>query len=113
MFVWIGVLIFRNPLSWGGIIEPWVNDLLLFDLETTMLATAIIDILVGGLLILNIIPWLAALVGSVHLIIVLVAAGINDITVRDIGLLAATLALTVEIWPFGRKISGELKSYGS
>ena len=58
-FLWVGVLIFRDPQFWSGFIQPWV----------------------------------AALVATIHLTIVLITVGIDVVTVRDIGLLAGTLAL--------------------
>ncbi len=95
-FLWIGVLIFKDPQAWGGFLQPWAADLLPVPLEQAMIGTAILDILVGIILLSGFFVWIAALVGSIHLIIVLVTVGINDVTVRDIGLLAATLALLAD-----------------
>ena len=95
-FLWIGVLIFKDPQAWGGFLQPWAADLLPVPLEQAMIGTAILDILVGIILLSGFFVWIAALVGSIHLIIVLGTVGINDVTVRDIGLLAATLALLAD-----------------
>ena len=86
-FLWIGVLIFRNPESWGGYLQPWAQKLLPFPLEQAMMGTAILDILIGFFLLIGVLTWLAALAGAIHLIVVLTVSGINEITVRDIGLL--------------------------
>ncbi len=99
-FLWIGVLIFRNPESWGSYLQPWAAGLLPMSLVDAMIGTAYLDIAIGGLLLLDYLTWVAAALASIHLIIVLVTSGITDITVRDIGLLAATLALLVETLPF-------------
>lgn len=99
-FLWIGVLIFRSPESWGAMLQPWAAGLLPIPLKEAMIGTAILDIGIGIFLLIDVATWLAALLGAVHLIIVLTTAGIDAITVRDIGLLAATLALTVNAWPF-------------
>ena len=61
-----------------------------------MRETAIINIAIGCLLCINRWVWIAAAFGSIHLAIVLIVSGINEVTVRDIGLLAATLALALE-----------------
>lgn len=98
-FVWIGILISQNPELWGGYIQPWAAKLLPIPLKQAMLGIAILDIGIGVLLIVNLFSWLAGLLGSLHLIIVLVTTGINAITVRDIGLLGATLAITLSTWP--------------
>jgi uncharacterized membrane protein YphA (DoxX/SURF4 family) len=98
-FLWIGVLIFKNPESWGGYLQPWAAGLLPIPLEQAMIGTAILDIVIGAFLLIDFLPWLAALVGAVHLIIVLAVSGITDITVRDIGLLVAALALVIDSLP--------------
>jgi len=100
-FVWIAVMIFQNPTAWGGMLEPWAVNLLPVPIEQAMYATAVLDLVIGVLLVLNLLPWLGGLLGSIHLAVILIGAGVNAITVRDIGLLAATLALTIETWPVG------------
>ena len=98
-FLWIGVLIFKNPEAWGGYLQPWAAGLLPIPLTQEMIGTAILDITIGALLLIDILTWLAALVGAIHLVIVLTVSGITDITVRDLGLLAGTLALMIDSLP--------------
>jgi len=98
-FVWIGTMVWREPLAWGGYIQPWALNLLVGPLERVMLTTAIVDILIGLLLIFNRLTWLATAIASVHLIVILITSGINEATVRDIGILAGTVAITVGMWP--------------
>lgn len=98
-FVWIGIMIFQNPEAWGGYIQPWAAKLLPIPLRQAMLSTAFLDIGIGVLLIVNLLTWLAGLLGSLHLLVVLITAGINAITVRDIGLLSAAFAITLSKWP--------------
>lgn len=98
-FLWVGILIFKEPEAWGAYLHPWAADLLFVPLKTAMIGTALLDISIGILLLIDVLTWLAALVGAFHLAIVLTVSGINAITVRDIGLLAATLALAVSAWP--------------
>lgn len=98
-FLWIGVLIFRDPLAWGSYIQPWAVKLLPVPLLQTMQATAVLDVLVGLGLLFDFFPWVAALLGSVHLIIVVVTGGVTDITIRDVGLLTGVLALFIETAP--------------
>ncbi|MBI5794020.1 hypothetical protein HZA87_02960 [Candidatus Uhrbacteria bacterium] len=92
-FLWIGVLIFRDPETWGGLLQPWAVTLLPLSLPTAMIGTAVLDVLIGLFLLVDIFTWIAALVASIHLVLVLTLVGIDATTVRDIGLLAATLAL--------------------
>ena len=98
-FLWIGILIIRNPEAWGGYLQPWAEGLLPIPLAQAMMGTAILDIAIGAFLLINFLPWLTALVGGVHLAIILIVSGITDITVRDIGLLAGMLALIIDSLP--------------
>lgn len=94
-FLWIGILILKDPQGWGGYMQPWLVNLLPFPLRHIMLSTAILDITIGALLLIDFLTWQAALIGSLHLVIVLIASGINAITVRDLGLLAGCLSLFI------------------
>lgn len=98
-FLWIGILIFRDPEGWGGFIQPWALKLLLVPVRQAMISTAILDMVIGLLLIINRWTWIASALASVHLMIILITAGINEVTVRDIGLLGAAIALAIVTWP--------------
>lgn len=98
-FLWIGFLILKNPEAWGGYLQPWAVELLPIPLAQAMLGTAILDIAIGAFLLINFLPWLAALVGAVHLAVIMITSGITDITVRDIGLLGGVLALMIDSLP--------------
>ena len=103
-FLWIGILIFREPELWGSFLQPWALGLMIIPLKQAMIATAVLDIAIGFFLLIDYFVWLAALFGSIHLIIVIVVSGINAVTVRDIGLLAATLALFMSSLPQRKKV---------
>jgi uncharacterized membrane protein YphA (DoxX/SURF4 family) len=98
-FLWVGILIAKNPLDWGSFIEPWAAGFLPGSLHSAMVATAVMDIVVGFLLLIDFWTWLAALVAAFHLVVVLVVTGIGNVTVRDIGLLAGMLALMADSRP--------------
>ena len=98
-FLWIGILILKNPEAWGGYLQPWATELLTIPLAQAMIGTAILDITIGVFLLFDFLPWLVAFVGAVHLVIVLIVSGITDITVRDIGLLVAALAIVIDSLP--------------
>ena len=98
-FIWVGVLIYRDPLGWAGYIQPWALKFIPGSLETTMIQTGIWDIAFGLLMLFRPTVWLGALLGAMHLVVVLVTAGITEVTVRDIGLLFAAVALLVESFP--------------
>ncbi|TSC75768.1 MAG: Uncharacterized protein G01um101430_262 [Parcubacteria group bacterium Gr01-1014_30] len=99
-FLWIGVLILKEPEAWGAYILPRAARLLPFGATLAMIFTAVFDIVVGFLLLLNYLTFWASTLASLHLLLVLTVAGINPITVRDIGLLAGTLALALSSYPY-------------
>lgn len=100
VFIWVGVFIIQDPHGWGSMIQPWALKLIPGSLDQVMISTGTLDILIGIFMLFNIWTWLAAFVGAVHLLIVLVTVGVNVITVRDIGLLFATLALMAASSPY-------------
>ncbi|MBI2624853.1 MAG: DoxX family membrane protein [Candidatus Nealsonbacteria bacterium] len=95
-FLWIGILILKDPQLWGGFIQSWVSDLLPISTGNIALGAAFFDIFVGVLLLVDYFAWLAALLGAIHIFLVLFVSGINAITIRDIGLLAAAVALFID-----------------
>ena len=98
-FLWIGILIFSDPDAWGGLLQPWAVNLLPVPLAQAMHATAVLDLLIGLCLLLDVFVLPAVIISLIHLIIVLITVGINVVTVRDIGLAAASLALIFTYWP--------------
>ncbi|MEK7630346.1 MAG: DoxX family membrane protein [Patescibacteria group bacterium] len=98
-FLWIGILILKEPGVWSGYVNPWAIKFLPSSLEHVMTGTAVLDIIIGALLLFDFFTWPAALVGTFHLLLVLAVSGITDITVRDIGLLGGTIAMLFENQP--------------
>ena len=98
-FLWVGILIFQSPEGWGGYIQPWVYDLLPFGAKSAMILTGIFDVVVGFLLLIDSYIFIATLLASIHLVIVIVVAGITEVTVRDIAILAGAIALSIESLP--------------
>jgi len=98
-FIWIGILIIKSPESWGGYLEPWAVSLLPISIKQALIITAVLDIVIGILFLVDSFVWLAGSVASLHLIIILIVSGITDITVRDIGLLAGTIVIMIEDLP--------------
>lgn len=103
-FLWIGYLIYQNPLSWGNYLQPWAANLLGAHLYLEMMLTAFLDMGIGLLLIFNLFTWVASLGATLQLISILIVSGITEITIRDVGLLGASLALfTQSLPPFYQK----------
>ncbi|MEW5805167.1 MAG: hypothetical protein AB1721_00325 [Patescibacteria group bacterium] len=101
VFFWIGVLILKEPELWAGFIRLQFREFLpeSISLSGLMIGTAIFDLVIGFLFLIDWQIWLASLFGGAHLLVVIFVAGINETTIRDIGLLAGALALLVESSP--------------
>lgn len=98
-FLWIGVLIFKNPELWGGILQPWAAGLLPIPVREAMIATAIFDFAVGFFLLIDKYTLPFSILGFVHLLTVIAVVGITAGTARDIGLAAGLLGLIIHYWP--------------
>lgn len=98
-FLWVGILIFKEPEVWGGYLLSWAVALLPLPPEKAMLGIAVFDVLVGIFLIYDVGVWIAGLFAALHMLVVLTVVGITDITVRDIAIFSAALAIMVEGMP--------------
>ena len=98
VFGWFGVDKFLNVDAWYGWIPFWLD----FVPETQFLyAVGVIEVILAFFLLINRYVRLAALVCAAFMIGIVVSFGINEITVRDIGLIAMALALA--LFPEKRK----------
>ena len=110
-FLWIGVLILRQPEAWGGYLKPWAVGLLPVSVARAMVVTAVLDVAIGISLLIGPAVWIAAFIGAIHIALVLVVSGITDITVRDIAILAAAIALALDSLP--ETFYNKIKSLGN
>ena len=104
-FLWIGVLILQDPVSWGGFIKPWMRELLILPVEQTMILNGWFDIAIGALLLARWNKWMTfigAKLASLHMVTVLAVAGIDPVTVRDIAILSGSLALMS--WSYPKRV---------
>lgn len=98
-FLLIGIDILRHPEVWIG----YVPDALPFGIPRAMglKLSGMFDGLLGALMAVRMFPKIVAGLAALHLAVVLIGYGLDAVTVRDVGLLAAALALLV--WPGGYK----------
>ncbi len=102
-FLWVGILIIKNPSAWA-MVQVWATDLLPVSIEQVLFMTGLFDILIGFLLLVDVLVVPVSLIAGIHLVLVLVVVGIDDITVRDIGLAAAAFSLTFSYWAERKKV---------
>lgn len=93
-FLWMGVLIFKDPSHFREI-----TGLSLFFVNILMYFVAWIDIVIGLLLLVDWHVKFVSLFAMIELLFVFILIGINNITVRDIGLFAIVFVLFLETLP--------------
>ncbi len=101
-FIWIAYLIWQAPDAWASFIQPWAAAFLPENLAGMMQKNAIFDALLGLWMIVGgRHAWIGYGLGALHVLGVLITttAGFDNIVVRDIAILAGTLALFFETVP--------------
>lgn len=92
-FFLTGLYILKDPNGWTKFIKPWAKDLLPIPKDQAMRLTGYYDLFQGLWLISSLFTPLAAFFATIHMIIVLIVAGIDQVTYRDIGILGASISL--------------------
>src|SRR5688572_27498154 len=95
VFLWIGIDIVRHPDAWIG----YLPSSLPFNLtrELALRLNAVVDMAIGILLLAGRLRRLTSLLAVLHLLGIIVVHGIDQVIIRDVGLLGAALALL--LWP--------------
>ncbi|MBI2548210.1 DoxX family membrane protein [Candidatus Woesearchaeota archaeon] len=108
VFLWFGITQLVNPESFLGYIPQWLyphpldmmheHPLQMFhQLPLTphliIMGNGIIEIILGGMLLLGLLTRIVALLLMGHLLVIMLGLGYNDIAVRDFGLFIATLSV--------------------
>ncbi|MFA6523507.1 MAG: hypothetical protein WCS85_04030 [Candidatus Peribacteraceae bacterium] len=98
-FVWTGVSILLQPSVWASLLQPWAMIRIFGSLKPLMQVTAVLDILIGASLVLNLWAWVASLVGAVALVLALIGTRIGSGSALNILFLAAFVALFLLLAP--------------
>ncbi|MBS3143557.1 DoxX family membrane protein [Candidatus Woesearchaeota archaeon] len=93
IFFWFGMDKIINPIDWKGFITPALSKLIFVDLGIFILLLGIIEIILGIMLILGLFTRTASVIVLIHLIMVVMTQGFNQISIRDFGLIAIALYL--------------------
>ncbi len=100
-FLLTGYFILTEKDHWTGMILPRAEKFIIGSKQTTMKMVGFYDLFNGIWLISGLFTWIAALFAALHMLQVFFAAGINNVTYRDIGIFAASLALMIATLPHG------------
>ena len=95
VFFWFGIDKIVNPENWLSYITPFLSSIIFFNNTTFLFILGIIELIFGIMLWSNWKLKLISLIISIHLFLIIIFTGFNEITVRDIGLLSIALPLFI------------------
>lgn len=98
LFLWFGFSQLLDGLNWVGWVPAWAVEVLHIPPAMIVLGNGAFEVVMGGLLAFNVFTRWAALALALHLAVITVEIGMNEIGVRDFGLTMATLALALFTW---------------
>lgn len=103
-FLWIGIMIVKDPVSWVGFLQDWFVKLLPFSPTLLLTLTGYLDIVLGGLFLLNFFTPYIGIIGTIHMALILISSGVNETTVRDIAIGGACFSLFLESYNNKNKV---------
>ena len=95
VLLWFGMSEVTNPAKWTSYVPDYVTRFLPLDDYYFVLINGIIEIALALMLLLGIGIKLSSLLVAIHLFIIVISVGYNEIGVRDFGLAMSALALFI------------------
>lgn len=108
VFGWFGVDKFLHVQNWYGWIPSWMSFI---PKDPFLYALGAAEVVLAILLLTNKFARIAAIICAAFLVGVIFSFGINDITVRDIGLIAMAAAIALSHVPKKELIYKHKKHY--
>ena len=95
VFGYFGIDKLRDPLLWIGWMPLWMEGLLGLTRDTWLTVIGVLEIILAALILIPVqrVRLAGVLLMALHLVGVLTQTGLNEIAVRDVGLLCSALAL--------------------
>ena len=93
LFLWFGFSQLIDGLSWVSWVPEWAVNLLHIPPAMIVLLNGAFEVVAGCLLALNIWTRWAALALGLHLVVLVIEIGLNEIGLRDFAIMMATFAL--------------------
>ena len=93
LFLWFGFSQLIDGLSWVSWVPEWAVNLLHIPPAMIVLLNGAFEVVAGSLLALNIWTRWAALALGLHLVVLVIEIGLNEIGLRDFAIMMATFAL--------------------
>lgn len=103
VFLWFGINQLISPDMFFGYVPSWMA----INPSTLIFVNGIFETVVGVMLLLGILTRLCAFAFIVHLMVIIIGLGYNDVAIRDVGLLLATLSVFLQgsdAWCLDKKL---------
>ncbi len=91
VFLWFGIAQLSDPSTFLSYAPAWIG----LEPSTLVLLNGALDTSLGTLLLIGVYPSLVGGVAVVHMLGIVVSLGYNQVTVRDAGLMLATVVITL------------------
>ena len=97
VFLVFGIDKFIDWTRWSGWIAPWMQPMIeaVMPLQTFLILVGIVETITGLLLLFGLYWRFAAILAAIQLVGISISVGLNEITLRDFGLLAGAVALAL------------------
>ncbi len=95
VFIVFGIDKFLDPIGWASWAPPWFWSLMPLAETPLMYIVGVTETLLGALMLIGLWTRLAAALTAAHLASIIILIGMNEIAVRDIGLLFLALGIAV------------------
>ena len=95
VFLLFGIDKFINPELWFGYVPNFILQLTPLSLNLFIFLLGILEAIIGLFLLLGFLTRITAIIAAILLLGVIFTVGYNEITVRDIGLLAMAISLII------------------
>jgi uncharacterized membrane protein YphA (DoxX/SURF4 family) len=81
-----------DPIPWTGLIPAWATGISGMEAVTMVTLNGVSELIIGTLLLLGLFTRVAALLSSLHLLLITFIVGYNSVGVRDFGLSLAAIS---------------------
>lgn len=94
VFLWFGITQVLQPLFFAAYVPQWTQSLPIA-IDQLLMLNGIFETIVGAMLLLGILTRLSAALLTLHIALIMISIGFNEIGVRDFGITVATLAVAL------------------
>ena len=93
VFLLIAIDEIRKPLIWAAFIPLFLKNLLPFGVQYFIYFNALFEILISLSLFSGFLIKYTSILGALHMLVIVISLGFNDLAFRDFGLFMAFLAV--------------------